>query len=474
MSTVKSREKQLYKNTGIIAIGTICSKAFQFFLLPLYTNVLSTSEYGVVDVLTTIASLIIPIITLQLSGSVFRFIIDEKDDDNVSKIITSGLFVEAGMCILSAIVILVINAIHPIHYVMWFILFIITSVWSDYIQNTIRGLGNNILFSELSFMMTVISVVLNIVFILALHLQGESILMAASIAYFLAALWAFNKQRLYRYIHWNSFSVEKLKEQLTYSLPLIPNAISWWIANASDRLLINIFLGVSFNGIYAAANKIPALYTTVFNVFNLAWSEAVSRGASDKNQEAFVNEMFERCIRLFGCVCLLIISGMSIFFPILIGSKYSASYNHIWILMLAIFINSLCSIFGGVFTAFKDSKIIGLSTVGGAVINFIVNIATIRSIGLYAASISTLVSYLVILLVRNHYAQKLMKIEWPKKVLIFLFIALVIVSWTYFRGTLIIKLGVFISAILFSLGFNKKLLSILWQGVKAKIRISRN
>ena len=139
-NSVKSREKQLYKNTGIIAIGTICSKAFQFFLLPLYTNVLSTSEYGVVDVLTTIASLIIPIITLQLSGSVFRFIIDEKDDDNVSKIITSGLFVESGMCILSAIVILVINAIHPIHYVMWFILFIITSVWSDYIQNTIEVL----------------------------------------------------------------------------------------------------------------------------------------------------------------------------------------------------------------------------------------------------------------------------------------------------------------------------------------------
>ena len=321
--------------------------------------------------------------------------------------------------------------------------------------------------------MTVISVVLNIVFILAFHLQGESILMAASVAYFLAPLWAFNKQRLYRYIHWNSFSVENLKEQLTYSLPLIPNAISWWIANASDRLLINIFLGVSFNGIYAAANKIPALYTTVFNVFNLAWSEAVSRGASDKNQEA----LSMKCLKgASGFWVRLFIDYIwnEYFLPILIGSKYSASYNHIWILMLAIFINSLCSIFGGVFTAFKDSKIIGLSTVGGAVINFIVNIATIRSIGLYAASISTLVSYLVILLVRNHYAQKLMKIEWPKKVLIFLFIALVIVSWAYFRGTLIIKLGVFISTILFSSVFNKKLLSILWQGVKAKIRISRN
>lgn len=52
---VKDREKSLIKNTGILAIGTLASKVFSFFLLPLYTAVLTTEDYGTVDVLQTVA-----------------------------------------------------------------------------------------------------------------------------------------------------------------------------------------------------------------------------------------------------------------------------------------------------------------------------------------------------------------------------------------------------------------------------------
>ena len=91
---VINREKSLYKNTGIIAIGTLCSKAFQFFLLPLYTNVLSTEDYGIVDVLLTVTTLIIPIITLQLSSSAFRYLIDVEDKLKRAEIISTAFLTE--------------------------------------------------------------------------------------------------------------------------------------------------------------------------------------------------------------------------------------------------------------------------------------------------------------------------------------------------------------------------------------------
>lgn len=85
-----SREKQLVKNTFILSLGTLGSKAFSFFLLPLYTAVLTTEDYGNVDVLQSVIQLVIPLITLQLSGAIFRFLIDEKKADGISKVITSS------------------------------------------------------------------------------------------------------------------------------------------------------------------------------------------------------------------------------------------------------------------------------------------------------------------------------------------------------------------------------------------------
>ena len=69
---MEDKEKVLLKNTGILALGTLCSKIFTFFLLPLYTNVLSTADYGIVDVLQTISSFAMPFITFQLSSGMFR------------------------------------------------------------------------------------------------------------------------------------------------------------------------------------------------------------------------------------------------------------------------------------------------------------------------------------------------------------------------------------------------------------------
>ena len=72
-----NREKQLVKNTFIVALGKICTQFISFFLLPLYTAILSTEEYGVVDLLNTYISLIIPIVFLQMDQAIFRFLIEK-------------------------------------------------------------------------------------------------------------------------------------------------------------------------------------------------------------------------------------------------------------------------------------------------------------------------------------------------------------------------------------------------------------
>ena len=75
-----NQKNNLFKNTVIIGIGTICTKILGFIMLPLYTLWLSPEEYGEYDLTVSYISLIIPFITMQLEQAIFRFIKRNKDD----------------------------------------------------------------------------------------------------------------------------------------------------------------------------------------------------------------------------------------------------------------------------------------------------------------------------------------------------------------------------------------------------------
>jgi O-antigen/teichoic acid export membrane protein len=67
-----SRTRSLAKNTLLIAISKISTQSVLFFMLPLYTASLSTSEYGAVDLIITYGGLFAPLIMLNVQQAVFR------------------------------------------------------------------------------------------------------------------------------------------------------------------------------------------------------------------------------------------------------------------------------------------------------------------------------------------------------------------------------------------------------------------
>ena len=71
-----NKKKELAKNTFIILAGKVSTQMITFFMLPLYTSYLLTEEYGLVDLITTYVTLIIPIITLDTEMAMFRFLIE--------------------------------------------------------------------------------------------------------------------------------------------------------------------------------------------------------------------------------------------------------------------------------------------------------------------------------------------------------------------------------------------------------------
>ena len=90
-----NQKKELIKNTIIILIGKFSTQLVSFLLLPLYTSLLTTAEYGQYDFLNTISIFLIPCVTLLMEEGMFRFLIPKFDSFgivNIRRPLKNGYF----------------------------------------------------------------------------------------------------------------------------------------------------------------------------------------------------------------------------------------------------------------------------------------------------------------------------------------------------------------------------------------------
>ena len=81
----------LVSNTAIFAVGNILIKLIAFFLMPLYTYVLTTEQYGIAELLNSSIEIVVPIATFCIVEALYRFAIDE--DANHIKIFTNAIVI---------------------------------------------------------------------------------------------------------------------------------------------------------------------------------------------------------------------------------------------------------------------------------------------------------------------------------------------------------------------------------------------
>ena len=112
---------------------------------------------------------------------------------------------------------------------------------------------------------------------------------------------------------------------------------------------------------------------------------------------------------------------------------------------------------------------IGWTTVVGAIANALINFALIQSIGLYAASISTLVSYLIIYIFRLKAVKKVVYIKVSGEYLVQCLAMLLIVSGGYFYRKSIINVVILIALTVWGIFQNRNILFPLINSIKNKL-----
>ncbi len=466
-----NKKNQLAKNTIIILFGKVSTRFISFFLLPLYTAYLSKSEYGIVDLIQTYVLLFVPIITLELEMSIFRYLIDSRDDDNKSdRLISNNFYVLGISLLLFSVLYFIINSFmkFPFPWIIW--IDIIVCVLSGNFLQIARGLGKTVDYSISCILTGLTTVISNIILICYFHMQAEGMIISMALANGVCSLYLFLRLKLFKRIHFKLVDYKLLKEMYRYSIPLVPNGISWWIVNVSDRSIIIWIIGASANGLYAISNKFSMIISSLTGIFNLSWSESAALNINSTERDTFFSDIANTVMKLFVSLGAGMLACMPFVFPLMIHPKYQDAYNYIPPLVIATVFNVGICFYSQIYLAKKLSKKVASTTVMGAIINIVINLLFIKQLGLYAAALSTLISYFVMFVYFHFDLKKHVNIQYDKLLLFRSILIFAFIIWIYYSHNIYLYVFGFIITVLYSIASNYQFLLGSYHTIKNKIK----
>lgn len=467
-----NREKNLAKNTLIITIGKISTQMITFFLLPLYTSILSTKEYGIVDLLNTLVLLLLPIVTFQVEQAVFRELIEVRGKkDKESKIISSSIIMVIFQCLIYLFIFALVSPFINNNYKFFLVTNVVANIFLSLLLQIARGFGDNKKYAFASFISALFTIIFNILFLVIIRLGANGMLLGTMLGQIVATIYLIVALHIPKYLKIKNFKKEVIYTLWKYSIPLIPNAISWWVFNASDRVIASAFLGIGQNGILAASLKFSAVFITFYNIFNMSWTESISIAIKDDDVDVYFNKMFNIILRLFTAIAIGMIACMPFIFPIMINYKFRSGYGLVPISIIGSLFNVVVGLVSVIYVAKKNTKAIANTSILSAIINIVIHLVLIKFIGLYAAVISTFVAFFVMSIYRlTDINKKYFKINLDNKFIFESLFALLFVFICYYINNLYLNIFSVLFAVFFAIYINKNSFDIILKMIMKKVK----
>ena len=400
-----SRNSYLIKNTMIFTLGNLGSKLISFFLIPLYTNALTTTEYGVVDLIATVGTVAVPVLTLNICESVMRFALDkDANKDKITQIGTNLLLI--GM-VVGLVIFPICHSFNRISQYSAFVYFYVISLAASQLYLCdLRGKELLVYYSIGNVLHTFFIAALNILFLVVFKGGIEGYLNAYIIANILTATYALIMGKGYRSFSFSGVDKKLLQRMIKYSIVLIPNSFMWWIMNSSDRVMVSSMVGIAANGIYAVSYKLPTLVSTLTTIFNQAWSYSAIREEGTEDENEYNNKIFRTLIGIVMLIGIGLITFMKPFLSIYVAKEYYAAWKYTPFLTVGCVYLTLATFMATSYTVHKDSFGYLFSGMFGAIFNIVMNLALIPLIGVYGAAIATCISYMLVFVFRLFHTRK--------------------------------------------------------------------
>jgi O-antigen/teichoic acid export membrane protein len=414
--------KNIIKHGSIYSIGIIISRIISFLMIPVYTNLLVPSEYGILELLTLTIDVISTIVGVGMTAAVGRFYFKYDEESRRNSAVSTALIgtmtlmgISTLACMLSSG--FISNLVFPGQdYVGYFKLMFITMFFAGGIEIPliyIRVKQQSGKFVIVNLVRLAIQLGLNILFLVGFHMGVVGILYSGLITSALIATYllvsTLRKTRL-------TFAMNIYRQMLVFGAPLLVSDISLFMLTFGDRFFINYYSDLTSVGIYSLAYKFGMLIGMLFiGPFLQIWSARQFDIARQEDGKIIISKV----LTYFMIAALFISFGISALskdvLRIVSAKAYWSAYKLVPIISMAYVLNGIIYVVG-VSILFKEkTKFIAISTVIAMAANILFNFLLIPPWGRVGAAYSTLISYLVRVVLIYYFSQRLFRIDYKWK-----------------------------------------------------------
>lgn len=417
----RNKIKNLSQNALLFTISGFGTRIISFFLVPLYTYVLSTDEFGSVDLVTTTVQLLIPVLTINIQDAVLRFSLD-KNYKAEDAICVGFKIIGVSSALLGIILFgLDYSGIIPLesNYMFFLYLSFTSGALNNNLSMYLKAKDQVKTLAVWGITNTAVTCLVNLLLLLGMHLGINGYMIAYVSGTIVADVGMFLSGNIMKDLKISKRSGEIAREMVKYSAPLIANSLGWWINNASDRYILTYFCGAAVNGIYAVSYKIPSILSALQSIFYNAWSISSITEFDENDEDGFIGGTYTVYSSASFLACSLIMLFNITIAHILYSKNFFVAWKYVPFLLLGTAFNGLGLFNGCIFAAAKKTKEISITTVVSALINTALNFILIPLVGAYGAAFATMIGYFSIWFMRTLRMKSVIKmnVNWKKQVL---------------------------------------------------------
>lgn len=401
----RGRFGKLFSDTVILALGTFGSKLLVFLLMPLYTALLSPSQYGTAELITGTANLIMPFACIGITNGIFRFAAEKGTDRE--GVFSSGLvLLGTGLGVTLALgAVVCFFAGNRKNEILLIVLYVLAADIQAVCAQYVRAIDRPRLFAIQGIFNTLLTVACNLLFLMAFDLGVTGYVLATVVGNIGTTVFLIAAAKLWRVFRPEKVTRAAMRELFRFSLPMVPTTVCWLITDLSDRYLVTYFCGEAVNGVYSAAYKIPTIVNLVSGIFMQAWQfSAVVESSDEETCSRFYSQVF----RGFLSVIFIGSGGLILLSPLLCRILLNAAYGEAWrympTLLCAVALEAVVSFLASVYMVKKKSMHSFLTAMAGTGLNLLLNVLLIPRDGVIGgalgAAVATLIGYAAVYLLR--------------------------------------------------------------------------
>lgn len=434
-----------FKNLGkdIIAYGLMhgVSKSVNLILLPILTRQFTTDEYGVIDIIVTLTSLLTLFITLSLESAVMRFWNESKKVNKQNELFSGTLLFVFGIGILVLFICfffseslsnLLLEDKGSWHFILLGVFAAFFMAANSIPLATLRMRRKILSYNVVNLTQSLLYVGLALILIFKLDFNLTGVFLALVISHIVAFTVGLfqNKTYLTRHITWSY-----LKPSLKYSVPMFPAVFVTWLNNQADRFLLLYFIGLGAVGVFGASAKIAAIIALLVTIFRRAWSPiAIDTLEKDEHKR---NEFYRKALNYYMIGMFLI--GLIIVFlskpllNLLVPEEYHYGYVIIpWIIG--------AQILHGAASMTNLGTVISKKTIGnsiaawiGAIVNITLGFILIPIYGIAGAAIGSFVAEFIFMAVLWFISVRLTSVRYNRMVIFTVLVVYILLSIFYLK-----------------------------------------